>query len=128
LSASKPSILIVDDDTSIRESLRFLLEDAGYHVAEVHDGLQALSYLRKAAEPVIVLLDLMMPQLDGAGVLGAVAGDARRLTRHRYILMTAGHQTLSLALAHLLTDLAVTIVYKPFDIDVLLKVIGDQHR
>lgn len=121
------SVLIVDDDISIRESLRYLLEDAGYAVVEAQDGLEALAYLRRAPEQVIVLLDLMMPRLDGAGLLGAVAGDSRRLSRHRYILMTAGHQTLSLAFAHMLTDLAVPVVYKPFDIDKLLEVIASQH-
>ena len=126
MSASKTPVLIVDDDTSIREALRYLLEDAGYAVAEASDGLQALYYLRRADDPVIVLLDLMMPRLDGAGLLGTVAGDTRRLRRHRYILMTAGHQTLSLAFAHMLADLAVPVVYKPFDIDRLLGVIASQ--
>ena len=126
LSAAKRHVLIVDDDTSIRETLRYLLEDAGYSVAEAQDGLQALDYLRKSPDPVIVLLDLMMPRLDGAGLLGTVAGDTRRLSRHRYILMTAGHQTLSLAFAHLLSDLAVPVVFKPFDIDRLLDVVAGQ--
>ncbi len=126
MSASKTHILIVDDDTSIRETLRYVLEDAGYIVTEAQDGLQALEYLRKTPDPVIVLLDMMMPRLDGAGLLGTVAGDSRRLRRHRYILMTAGHQTLSLAFAHMLTDLLVPVVYKPFNIDKLLEIIASQ--
>ena len=81
MSASKTHILIVDDDTSIRETLRYVLEDAGYIVTEAQDGLQALEYLRKTPDPVIVLLDMMMPRLDGAGLLGTVAGDSRRLRR-----------------------------------------------
>ena len=125
MSASKTSVLIVDDDISIRETLRFLLEEAGYGVFEAQDGLQALDYLRKTPSPMIVLLDLMMPRLDGAGTLGTVAGDVRRLRRHSYILMTAGHQTLSLAFAHLLADLSVPVIYKPFDIDKLLDTIAN---
>jgi two-component system, NtrC family, nitrogen regulation response regulator NtrX len=124
LSASKTSVLIVDDDTSIRETLRYLLEDAGYAVFEAQDGLQALDHLRKAPAPMIVLLDLMMPRVDGAGLLGTVAGDTRRLRRHRYIMMTAGHQTLSLAFAHLLSDLSVPVIHKPFNIDKLLDTIA----
>ncbi len=126
MSASKTSVLVVDDDTSIRETLRYLLEDAGYAVIEAQDGLQALDFLRKAPGPVVVLLDLMMPQMDGAGLLGTVAGDTRRLRRHNYILMTAGHQTLSLAFAHMLSDLSVPVIYKPFDIDKLLEVIANR--
>jgi CheY-like chemotaxis protein len=126
LSAIKTSVLIVDDDISIRETLRSLLEDAGYAVFEVQDGLQALDYLRKTPSPMIVLLDLMMPRLDGAGLLGAVAGDTRRLVRHRYILMTASHETLSLAFVHLLSDLTVPVLHKPFDIDKLLEIIASR--
>jgi len=66
----------------------------------------------------------MMPRLDGAGLLGAVAGDTRRLVRHRYILMTASHETLSLAFVHLLSDLTVPVLHKPFDIDKLLAMIA----
>ena len=127
LNARKPHILVVDDDASIRETRRDLLEDAGYTVAEARDGLLAMDYLRKAPNPVIVLLDLMMPRMDGAAVLGAVAGDSGRLRRHTYIMMTAGHQTLSLAFAHLLSDLEVQVIYKPFDIDRMLDLIASQR-
>lgn len=126
LSAGKPQVLVVDDDASIRETLRDLLEDTGYTVTEARDGLQALDCLRKAAAPMIVLLDLMMPRMDGAALLGAVAGDSGRLRRHAYIMMTAGHQTLSLAFAHLLSDLTVQVIYKPFDIDRLLDIVASQ--
>jgi CheY-like chemotaxis protein len=127
LNARKPYVLVVDDDASIRETLHELLADAGYVVNEARDGLQALDHLRKAPEPVIVLLDLMMPRMDGAAVLGAVAGDSGRLRRHAYIMMTAGHQTLSLAFAHLLSNLEVQVIYKPFDIDRLLDLIASQR-
>ena len=127
MNARKPNILVADDDASIRETLRELLEDAGYSVTEAHDGLQALEYLRKSPAPVVVLLDLMMPRMDGSAVLGAVAGDLGRLRRHAYIMMTAGHQTMSLAFAHLLTDLEVEVIHKPFDIDQLLDLIASQR-
>ncbi len=127
MNARKPNILVVDDDASIRETLRELLEDAGYSVTEARDGLQALEYLRKSPAPAVVLLDLMMPRMDGAALLGAVAGDLGRLRRHAYIMMTAGHQTMSLAFAHLLADLDVQVIYKPFDIDRLLETIANQR-
>jgi CheY-like chemotaxis protein len=127
VSARITSILVVDDDTALRETLRDVLEDSGYTVIESQDGLRALEYLRKSPAPMIVLLDLMMPQLDGSALLGAVAGDHRRLQRHRYILMTAGQQTLSLAFVNLLTNLSVPVIKKPFDLDHLLHTIEKQQ-
>lgn len=123
MSASLKRILVVDDDGSLRDTLRFLLEDAGYSVAEAHDGFQALEFLRRSPDPVVVLLDLMMPKLDGAGLLGTVANGGSRLQRHHYILLTAGQQTFNLAFVHLLTDLRVPVVSKPFDNDRLLEII-----
>lgn len=62
----RPSILIVEDDRDIRESLAEVLEDEGYSVASAADGLRALEYLSAEAEkPDLILLDLMMPNMNG---------------------------------------------------------------
>ena len=59
------SILIVEDDESVREALVALLEGAGHRVVEAGDGAEALARLR-GAEPVgLILLDLMMPVMNG---------------------------------------------------------------
>lgn len=113
-------VLLVDDDEAIRETIRLALEDGGYEVQEASDGMAALQALRDATTGMVVLLDLMMPKLDGAGVLGAVAGDRRLAKRHVFILTTATHQTLTLAFVNLLTDLAVPVLRKPFELDDLL--------
>ena len=117
-------VLLVDDDDAIRETLRLALEDAGYQVQEAGDGVAALEILRAARGGMIVLLDLMMPRLDGAGVLGAVAGDRHLAQRHAFILTTASHQTMSLAFANLLTNLDVPVLRKPFDLDELFAAVG----
>jgi CheY-like chemotaxis protein len=58
--------LVVDDDPDIRDSLREVLEDEGYEVATVGNGREALDYLKQAApRPCVILLDLMMPVMDG---------------------------------------------------------------
>lgn len=121
-------VLVVDDDEAIRETLRSLLEDAGYDVVEAADGAAALSVLRAAPTRMVVLLDLMMPRMDGAAVLGTVAGDRRLAARHAFVMVTATHQTMSLAFASLLTNLAVPVVRKPFDIDALLAAVGQRAR
>lgn len=118
-------VLVVDDDHAIRETLRFVLEDAGYEVLEAADGMQALEILRDAPDAMVVLLDLMMPRLDGAGVLGAVAGDRKLSRRHAYVMTTATHQTLSLAFVNLLANLSVPVLHKPFDVEDLLAMVED---
>jgi PleD family two-component response regulator len=61
-------ILIVDDEPHIRRILQFLLEKEGYQVSLAEDGEQGLSFLQKE-KPDLVLLDVMMPKLDGFTVL-----------------------------------------------------------
>ena len=58
-------ILVVDDDPDIRESLREVLEDEGYTVNTVGNGREALDYLHRSPHPCVILLDLMMPVMDG---------------------------------------------------------------
>jgi CheY-like chemotaxis protein len=57
-------VLVVDDDASVRQLLRRMLEPEGYVVVEAEDGRAALERLRDVS-PSVVLLDLMMPEMDG---------------------------------------------------------------
>ena len=61
------SVLIVEDDRDLRESLRDLISAEGYSAMEAENGRVALDLLLggKAAEPCLILLDLMMPELNG---------------------------------------------------------------
>ena len=69
MTSSPPSptrILVVDDDDDIRETLRQVLADEGYAVDTAMNGLEALNQLRSATPPPsLILLDLMMPVLNG---------------------------------------------------------------
>jgi CheY-like chemotaxis protein len=60
-------VLVVDDDASIREALSDLLGDEGYRVATATNGAEALTLLRPPGElrPCVILLDLMMPVMNG---------------------------------------------------------------
>ena len=58
-------ILIADDDADLRESLRLLLELNGHSVEEARNGQEALQQLHQAQPPCVILLDLMMPIMDG---------------------------------------------------------------
>src|SRR5215475_23015 len=121
---SMPRILVVEDDEAIRETLRFVLEDASYSVVEAANGLDALDILYTSVEPLVVLLDIMMPRLSGAGVLGVVAGDEELARQNVFVLVTANSSPFPKPLALLLERLGVTVVSKPFDIDELLEVVA----
>jgi CheY-like chemotaxis protein len=58
-------ILLVDDDRSSVEALRELLEFSGHHVVCAENGLQALEKLRESADYCVILLDVMMPVMNG---------------------------------------------------------------
>jgi CheY-like chemotaxis protein len=115
-------ILVVDDDPPIRETLRFLLEDVGYAVVEAPDGLVALQVLRASAAPMVVLLDAMMPRMNGYHVLSAVSGDPR-LARHAFIMLTASPQARTIALGDLRHQMATPFLEKPFDLDEMLELV-----
>lgn len=119
----RPAVLVVDDHAAIREILIVVLEEAGYRVCEAADGGPALRQLRTSRDPMVVLLDMEMPGMDGTQVMQAVAADASLTTRHAYVLVTASSRTLPLAFATLLRQLGVPVIPKPFDIDELLEAV-----
>ncbi len=117
-------VLVVDDDEDIRFTVRAMLEDLGEHtVSEAPDGPSALALLRATAERYVVLLDLLMPNMDGIEVLREVARDQRLATRHAYILVTVSRRAGSEELAQSLA-FAVPVVSKPFSLDTLLDTVA----
>ncbi|UCB42315.1 MAG: response regulator [Dehalococcoidales bacterium] len=61
-------ILVVDDDPDILDALSMILESRGYQVVSAHDGVEGLANL-KAEMPDLMVLDLLMPKMDGFAVL-----------------------------------------------------------
>jgi two-component system, OmpR family, response regulator MprA len=71
MNDAPPAILIVDDEPDVRKVVRTVLEADGYQVAEAADGQAALSLLNAIGGPRgphLVVLDVMMPGIDGIGV------------------------------------------------------------
>src|SRR6516165_4861574 len=65
-SATPGRVLVVEDDHDVRVAVRLVLEDEGYQVDSVTDGRRALEHLERSAQlPDLILLDLMMPGMDG---------------------------------------------------------------
>ncbi|HJQ57677.1 MAG TPA: response regulator [Vineibacter sp.] len=85
---TKPSsVLIVDDEPNILLSLKFLMTKAGYEVRTAKDGEEGMAEILRAP-PNLVLLDVMMPKLDGFSVCQAVR-DNPALKDVRIIMLTA---------------------------------------
>lgn len=122
-----PRVLIVDDDLAIRELLREALEEEGYEVAEASDGIEGLERLRTSQERQVVLLDQLMPRLNGIGVLKAVRADPLLANRHAYILLTA-RRRVSIPVGEVTTALPVSLIHKPFDLEMLLRAIAQAAR
>jgi len=59
------TILVVDDDSELSELMASILEDEGYQAVAVENGQVALDYLKKSPAPCVILLDLMMPSMNG---------------------------------------------------------------
>lgn len=81
-------VLVVEDDVDVRDALAEVLRDAGYDVPEAPGGREALDALRRGPAPAVILLDLMMPDMDGRAFRSAQRGDPR-LERVPVILLTA---------------------------------------
>ena len=70
-------VLVVEDDVGAREMIRQTIEKMSLPVAEADNGVQALDWLGRHPMPAVILLDLMMPEMDGFEVLDALAAHAQ---------------------------------------------------
>jgi CheY-like chemotaxis protein len=106
------SVLVVDDDPEVRELLRVALGTDGYHVACVGNGREALNHLRSHADTCMILLDLMLPVMNGADFRYAQLHD-RALAWIPVILMSGAGDSDRRA-----SELGVrALVRKPLDLD-----------
>lgn len=116
---STPQILVVEDDNLIRESLVELLDSEGFRVEEAEHGKAALRLLESGATPSVILLDLMMPEMNGWELLQVLRNDARFKTIPVIVVSAAGdHQNYP--------RLATAYLKKPVDVDALLNEITRQ--
>jgi DNA-binding response OmpR family regulator len=107
-------ILLVEDDRSIASFVAPELEHLGFHVLCAYDGLSGLEEARRFG-PELIVLDIMLPGLDGVGVLRRVRQAGSRVP---VIMLTARDSTLDKV--HSLNSGADDYLTKPFDIEELL--------
>jgi len=108
-----PLILVVDDERVLAEVLATFLEDEGFRVRMVHDGLAALEQAAMLS-PDLIISDMQMPRLGGMG-----------LVRH---LRATGNQVPVVLMSAVVADVrlqGIRFLSKPFDLDHLLSVIGE---
>lgn len=118
-------VLIVDDDVAIRQTLRAVLEDEDYTVLEASNGLVALGILRESVEPLVTLLDLRMPVMDGMRLLRTIEVDEALARRHRFLVVTANQDTITTEDHALLDRFGAPVIAKPFELDELLSAVED---
>jgi CheY-like chemotaxis protein len=73
----KCSVLVIDDDEEIRTVMAEILELLGYHVTVAADGQEAVDLLAVGLEPRAIVLDMMMPRMDGWTFLSTIRADPR---------------------------------------------------
>jgi DNA-binding response OmpR family regulator len=69
---AKPTVLVVEDDVHIAQVLTFMLERQGYRVVYAGDGRAAVQHIVSSPVPDLILLDVMLPFVDGFEVLGLI--------------------------------------------------------
>jgi CheY-like chemotaxis protein len=112
------SILIVEDDSDLREALSAVLRDEGYTVAMAADGQQALDCLRRQSPPSLILLDLTMPVMNGWQFRAEQRQDPA-LSGIPVVVLSAGDR-----LAEQMVPLGITdYVRKPIELDHLLRTV-----
>jgi CheY-like chemotaxis protein len=111
-------VLVVDDEMVIAEAVAAVLRDEGYDVATAANGQEGLARAA-AAKPDLVLVDMMMPVMDGEEMSRRLQEDPE--TRHiPIVVMSAVHRSLrDLTFDH------AAFLPKPFDLDTLLETIAE---
>jgi DNA-binding response OmpR family regulator len=106
---SKPAVLLVDDESAITENLAPFLERAGFEIDTASDGVAALEQL-EASPPDLIILDVMMPRMDGREVLRRLRQEGNWVP---IILLTQVGEATERAMA--LEEGADDYLNKPFD-------------
>jgi CheY-like chemotaxis protein len=108
VEARRGRLLVVDDDPDVTDMVRQLLADEPYEVDSAADGQEALEAIARAA-PAVILLDLLMPRMDGFQVIQHLQQDPR-YRAIPVIVLTA--KTLTAAERALLDERVVTVIHK----------------
>jgi CheY-like chemotaxis protein len=115
--ASRPWILVVDDDEDIRDSICGLLQLRGYAVETAVDGADGLVRMRSGVPPALVILDFMMPRMNGEEFRAAQLGDPT-LAAVPVVLLTGAGESASAP------GVPVERLAKPIDLQLLFDTVA----
>lgn len=110
----KRTVLVVDDDQELRDILGVLLSAEGYDTVGCIDGVDALQKLHGGANPGLILLDLMMPRMDGRQFRERQSREPA-LAGIPTVLMTASRNVDGIA--------ANAVIFKPLEFEELLGIV-----
>ena len=113
-------ILVADDEPHIRDLLRLLFKDEGYDVVEAEDGEEAYEVAKKE-KPDLIILDIMMPKVDGYQAYHSIRSDAELKDVPILILTAKAEPIYNRISKGIGADAHIT---KPFDADDVLKKIN----
>ena len=113
-SRIQKTILIVDDEDNVRESVKEVLSDEGYRVVDTCDGSRVLELI-ETEKPGLVLLDIWMPQMDGIGLLKEIKNRKPAIN----VVMISGHGNIHTAVTATKFG-AFDFIEKPLSLDGLL--------
>lgn len=120
-------ILIIDDDPDILDALTMVLEDKGYQVVTARDGIDGLANI-KAEKPDLLILDLLMPKMDGFAICKELKEPSwAEFEDMPILILTSIREEASRRRYELETGLKLNVddyVEKPFSPDVLLERVG----
>jgi two-component system, response regulator YesN len=105
-------IVVIDDDPKVIKSIKFILPE--YEIVEFQNGLEALAYLKKPNEINLVILDVMMPVMDGISVLQEI----KKIKPDIFVIMMTAYGSMDVAV-QALRNHADDFIEKPFNIEEL---------
>ncbi|MCU1279154.1 MAG: hypothetical protein JWM53_2700 [bacterium] len=114
---ASPWVLIVDDDEDIRDTIQSLLQLRGFTVDTAADGLSGLERMRRGPLPALVILDFMMPGMNGDEFLAAQMSDPQLAAVPVVLLTVAGE-------AGGAARVAIERIAKPIDLQLLFSTVA----
>jgi CheY-like chemotaxis protein len=114
------TILVIEDDEPIRDAICYAIESAGYNVISAGDGKAGLEMLEHAKKPCLILLDLMLPIMNGWEFFEIIRSDPRNALATIPVVITSAAGAGAVTAA----QKADGYIKKPIDIDRLYEVVG----